>query len=512
MPKLRAIVFVLLSMSAPSLCSQPAPSQSTTFRSYQKARTILAKSLDAHGGLEKIRALRNVTVDYDGFRTMINQSRRADAPWDKEPSRGTMVVDREKNRMYAVNYSFYPGIGSFGGAWAMTGTEAFHWEPQKNHHGSEIIAKLSGADTNGPWAFIPRSMPPFLLLSAWENNTNVRWIDRFERNGRTFDAISFVQRDRANLVVIIDAATNLVEGFEVIRDDGVHGDVTDFIRFSDYQQLAGVKFPTRRTEYLNEQLARELDLKFSVNTSLEESLFNLPEGYSMPSDADENAPRIKKIADGVYLDTDMSGVMIVEFKDFLTVIDCPENFWMSQSTIDALAETIPDKPIRYVVPSHTHGDHGGGARAYFHLGATLITTRGNVEFYRNLARIRQTINPDPFSKAPKEPIIETFRSKRIITDGTQILELYDVGPNAHSDELTIAYLPKQKLLWQADLVFNPMTGGGINRAMPIGVAFAKKLKELNLANFDRMVEGHHPRIVTIEDFRRSLREAGYTDF
>lgn len=485
---------------------------SATFRSYQKARSILEKAVKAHGGLDKIRAIENASVEYDGQRTMINQSRRAEAPWNKEPASGKMVVDRKNNRMYALNYTSYPGIGKFGGEWAITGTEGFHWEPLKNHHGSEIIAKFSGVETDGTWAFIPRWMPPFLLLAAWENNTNLRYVESFEKNGRKFEAISFIQRDRGDLVVIFDAETDLLEGFETIRDDGVYGDVTEFIKYSDYAELAGVKFPTKRTDYFNNQIARELTMNFVVNTTLDVNLFRLPAGLSMPTITENNSPRIRKIGDGVYLDSDMGGIMIVEFKEFLVVVECPGNFWMSQSTIDAVKKAIPNKPIRYVVPSHTHGDHGGGARAYFYGGTTLLTTAGNVEFYKKLAKIKQTIRPDPQFLNPKEPIIETFKDKRIITDGTQTLALYDLGANPHTEELIFAYLPKQKILWQSDIIFNPMTGGGINKAMPIGIEFAKKLKELKIIDFQQIVESHHDRIISLEDFRKALQMAGYNEF
>jgi glyoxylase-like metal-dependent hydrolase (beta-lactamase superfamily II) len=484
-----------------------ADTDSTTFRSWQRARTVLAKAIEAHGGLEKLRAIDNASVEYDGLRTMINQSRRAEPPWDKEPASGKFVVDRKGQRMYALTSTAYPGLGSFTGALAIKGTEGFHWEPPKNHHGSEVIAKLSGADTDGPWASAPRWIPPLLLLAAWDNGTNLRWIEAFEKEGRKFEAIAFVERDKRHLVLLIDAGTCLLEGYESIRDDGVYGDVTDFTRLHGYTSVAGVKFPTRRTEYLNGEVARELNLRFSVDTALDDRLFELPEGYSMPNAAAENAPRIRKIGEGVYIDIEMGAIMIVEFEAYLLIVECPDSFWMAQSTIDAVKEAIPGKPIRYVVPSHTHGDHGGGARAYFHAGTTLITTRGNVGFYEKLATIRQTIRPDPLTSNPRAPVIEVFERKRVITDGTQTVELHDVGPNAHSEELTIAYLPKQKILWQADLAIQPFTGGGVNAALPITVEFAKKLKKLGLAKFERMVEAHHSRIITRAEFEESLAKA-----
>ncbi len=466
----------------------------------------------ALGGAEKIKALENISVEYDGLRHMINQSRKPEGPWDKEPSTGKIIIDRKNNRMYNLSNNSYPGIGAFAMSWAIQGREGFHIDALKNHHGTEVV-KLSGQETEWPWAASTRWMPPLLLLQAAENNTSLRWIDGYKKEGRTFEAISFVQPDKTLLVLIFDSATHLLEGYETVRDDGVYGDVTDFIRFAAYQDFNGVKLPTKRTDYFNGEIARELSLKISVDSQVDENLFKIPTGYEMPKEnANESYTRIKKIGDGVYIDQDMGGIMIVEFKDFIFVMDCPGNFFMSQSTIDAVREAIPNKTIKYVASSHTHGDHAGGARAYFHAGATLITTPAHVEFYKKLAKIKQTIRSDPFASSQKEPVIETFTDKRVITDGEQTLELYNVGPNAHSEELVIAYLPKQKILWQADIFFIPYTGKEVNTAMPITIEFAKKLKELGINDFEQIIDSHHSLVATREEFQATLRKAGYKEF
>jgi glyoxylase-like metal-dependent hydrolase (beta-lactamase superfamily II) len=487
-------------------------SEGGSLSSYREARAILSRGLQSIGGIENIRALANVTLEYSGTRHMINQSRKPFGPWDKEPSRGRLVVDRKQNRMFAENYTSYPGIGEFGGAWAIKGTEGYHWEPAKNHHGSEIMMKMSGGGTDSPWAFIPRWMPAFMLLAAWDNGTNLKLLAPIKLGTQKLDAVSFVQRDRSALTILFDAKTGEYRGFETIRHDGVYGDVTDTTAFSDYLRIGNVMFPQKRSEYFNGEIARELSMSFAVNTALNDSLFDLPAGFSLPAES-ADAERIKKIGDGVYLDTYLGGIMVVEFKDFLALVECPEDFWMSQDTIDSVKRAIPDKPVKYIIPSHTHGDHGGGgARAFYNIGATLVTTPGHIEFYRRLAGIKPTIVTDPYTDSKTAPKIESFSGKKVITDGTQTLELYDVGPNAHSEELTVAYLPKQRILWQADVYFVPMTGAGLNKAMPITIEFAKKLKSLGLTNFERIVEAHHSRIVTIDAFRTSLAMANYTDF
>ncbi|WP_204007072.1 hypothetical protein [Virgisporangium aurantiacum] len=482
-----------------------------TLHSYRQARTALARAIEVAGGSADIRRLRNVSLSYTGHRNMINQSRRAFPPWDREPASGTVIVDRAGERMFAENYTSYPGIGRFGGAWALNGDHGAHWEPARNHHGSEIIATFSGRDADGPWALIPRWIPPLMLLDAWDSGINLRSLGNTVRDGRPMHALAWTQRDRATITLLVDADSGAFSGFEWIHDDGVYGDVTDRVEYSDWHAIRGVYFPTRRTDWFNHEIARELDLDYRTDTALADDQFEIPPGYSQPQKT-EAAARLQKVADGVYLDTQVDGVMIVEFRDFLAVVDCPDSFRIADSTIAALRDAFPDKPVRYVVPSHTHGDHGGGARAYFHAGATLLTTPGHVEFYRRLAQVRRTISPDPYLAPDSGPAIEEFRDKHTISDGTQTMVLHDVGPNAHSAELTIVHLPIHGIVWQADVFISPATGGGVNPAMPIGIEFAEKLKSLGIDDFTALLEGHNRRVVTSEEFRRALALAGYRGY
>lgn len=475
----------------------------TTLDSYQEARAVLARAIEVAGGEAAIRKLRNVSLTYTGHRNMINQSRGTHAPWDREPATGSLVVDRDGRRMYADNFTHYPGIGRFGGAWALTGDQGAHWEPDKNHHGSEIMVRYSAANSRGPWTFVPRWIPAFMLLEVWDSGTWVRSLGHTTRNGRAMHALAWTQRDGAMITLLIENGSGAFSGYESIHDDGVYGDVVNRIEFTEWRALNGVQFPARRIDWFNDQVARDLRLDYRVDVALTDKQFEPPAGYLEPAPMVDE-PRLRKLAEGVYLDTHMGGIMVVEFRDFLVVVECPGDFHMSNSTIEALRESFPRKPVRYVVPSHTHGDHGGGARAYFHAGATLLTTPGHVDFYRELATVTRTISPDPYVAADRAPSIEVFRGTRKITDGTQTLVLYDVGPTAHSKELTIAHLPAQGIVWQADLFFSPGTGGGVNPAMPIGIEFAEKLEKLGIGDFKMLLEAHNGRIVTLPEFRKAL--------
>ena len=55
------------------------------------------------------------------------------------------------------------------------------------------------------------------------------------------------------------------------------------------------------------------------------------------------------------------------------VIEGPQSEARAQAVIAEAKRLIPNKPIRYVVNTHTHIDHSSGLRAFVAEGATIIT-------------------------------------------------------------------------------------------------------------------------------------------
>ena len=52
------------------------------------------------------------------------------------------------------------------------------------------------------------------------------------------------------------------------------------------------------------------------------------------------------------------------------------------------------------------------------------------------------------------PIIETVNDRYVLSDGTRTVDLYPIQGLAHSASMLIAYLPKEKIVVEADL-YNP---------------------------------------------------------
>jgi glyoxylase-like metal-dependent hydrolase (beta-lactamase superfamily II) len=167
----------------------------------------------------------------------------------------------------------------------------------------------------------------------------------------------------------------------------------------------------------------------------------------------------QKLADGVYL---MGGgshnSVAIEFKDYVAVVEAPINEKRSLAVIDAVVKLVPNKPIRYLVNTHQHHDHIGGLRTYMHVGATIVTHWKNWPFYTRdvLNYAPRTLDPDIVSWSPPTELAEGYFYEQVtenyvLSDGTRNLNLYYVQPLRHGDGMLMAYLPKERMLIEADL-------------------------------------------------------------
>ena len=151
--------------------------------------------------------------------------------------------------------------------------------------------------------------------------------------------------------------------------------------------------------------------------------------------------------------------LAVEFRDFVAVIEAPQNEERSLAVIAEVEKLIPNKPIRYLVNTHHHFDHLGGLRTYATMGTTIVTHEANHEFYDRtvLASTPRTMQPDRFSAqlpywtGGRQPEFETLNSKYVISDGVRVLDVHALEGVAHNANMLVAYLPKEKILVNADL-------------------------------------------------------------
>jgi glyoxylase-like metal-dependent hydrolase (beta-lactamase superfamily II) len=196
-------------------------------------------------------------------------------------------------------------------------------------------------------------------------------------------------------------------------------------------------------------------------------------------------------------------MLIAEMGDHLIVVDAPSNSTVTERAIATIKRNIPGKPIRYIVPTHHHSDHAGGMRAFIAEGATIVTTPGNAALFRRMAAVTShTLRADALSRAPRAPVIETFTGRRVFTDGTRTLEIRDIGPSPHAQELLVAYVPGAGIIFQGDLL---NAGNDPTSVAPGNEATVHFAQWLDRSGLDvRTILGVHSPAWTREELRRAL--------
>jgi len=200
----------------------------------------------------------------------------------------------------------------------------------------------------------------------------------------------------------------------------------------------------------------------------------------------------EKLGDGLYRLTTGAGSydsVIVEFKDYVMMLEGPQSIARGQAYIDATKKLIPNKPIRYVMNTHPHSDHTGGLPALAAEGAIIITQKNNVEFLeKSLNTPRTLLDPkvDPLAANPKKVKVEAVAEKKVYSDGTRTVEMYHIPGAPHSNGLIIAFIPKEKVLFQGDFSL-PNPGEEANDHIK---ALVPVLVKLNL-DFDRYINVHN---------------------
>jgi glyoxylase-like metal-dependent hydrolase (beta-lactamase superfamily II) len=147
--------------------------------------------------------------------------------------------------------------------------------------------------------------------------------------------------------------------------------------------------------------------------------------------------------------------IIAEFDDYIMMLEAGQSQARAQLYIDEIKRQFPGKPIRYVWNTHPHGDHTPGIPAVVAEGATLIAHENAREFFERALNTPRTLLDDSLARNPRRVRVESVEDKRIYTDGERTVEFYHIYPAPHSNALTIAYFPQEKILFQGDFSVNP---------------------------------------------------------
>ena len=247
---------------------------------------------------------------------------------------------------------------------------------------------------------------------------------------------------------------NLVEHVETLVDNVFTGDTPLDGTYSEYRDFDGIRVPMHVV--MREAGSPVLDIAIAqVRPNSPDAVAVVARATSAPPAAPPaaGAPRPpQRIADGIWqLTPNGEGSILVEFKDYLVMVEGPISDAVTAASIEAAKRLAPGKPIKYVINTHHHADHAGGLRAYVAEGIPIITHESHRKYYEEqIFKNPHSLNPDRLARMPRAPMIETVKDKRVLTDGNMVLEIHLMKGQLHTEGLLMVYVPKEKMLIQAD--------------------------------------------------------------
>jgi cyclase len=241
--------------------------------------------------------------------------------------------------------------------------------------------------------------------------------------------------------------------------------------------------------------------------------------------APEDPFRLEEVRGGVYVLYGRGGnVGVLVGADAVVVVD--SQFRDLAPGIVAKIKSITDKPIKYLINTHHHGDHVGGNDAF--RGVAVIVAHDNVR--KRMLESPQTIlaqypaRLEAAQKAGNEegakflaeqiewaqkvkveeiaaPVV-TFDSELTIHVGEEVVHVWHTPP-AHTDGDSVVYFEKANVIHMGDLLFDHTipfvdveSGGSVQGYMDAIDLVAKRLKPSTL-----LIPGHG-QVVDILGMRR----------
>jgi glyoxylase-like metal-dependent hydrolase (beta-lactamase superfamily II) len=493
--------FVLLFLASPVAFGENV--ETLAERSHAQASAVLDRAVQALGGPQSLRSIEVVRLRLDGITWPRFQMPTPEPPFESATLRETVLVDFKKNRLALEQQGSGAGFENHNGVVIATGEGANY------DHRARTMTPIPGSQSSQQ-QFVQyyRRVPHLLLRQAIDRRTSLRYLGTETFNGKPHEAFTFVMADTQQVAVYVDSATNLVSKYELVFVDPVAGDEVSEIVFGNYVSSGSQRVPTTWTWMQAGQKVADAKITVELNPAITDDAFKVAvTGYQQVEPLPDTLPeQVEKLADGVYVVHNVAGQnqnsMAVEFKDYIVVVEAPGSSDGADQVIERIKQTIPGKPIRYVAMTHHHGDHIGGLRSFIAEGAVVITTQANRSTVEGMAAAPQSDRLAKNPRAPQFALLE--KGRRVLSDGTQRLELIDVGPNPHAKEMVIAYLPKQRIVFQGDLFFLQANDAPAGPPQETTLSFARKVGELKLA-FDR-IASVHGRTATKEEFERAVRQ------
>ena len=288
------------------------------------------------------------------------------------------------------------------------------------------------------------------------------------------------------MTLAIDNVTKLPSSVSWATSDDNLGDITIQVSFAQYEDAGGLKLPKKISTKTDKWNTGELLVsKNTVDGDLGDlAAPDTVKASPLPPPPPGVVVTAEPVGKGIwYMGGTGEHSVLFEFADHLLLFETPISDARTLAVIAKARETVPGKPLTMAVTSHHHFDHAGGFRAAVSEGLTMLMYKDNVALFKDVATRPHTISPDALAKSPRVFKFQAVDDKLTLKDATMEVVLYHVKGDVHADTELMAWVPRDRILVEADQY---------DRAWlqhPWGENFLKNVEQRNL-KVDRILAIH----------------------
>jgi glyoxylase-like metal-dependent hydrolase (beta-lactamase superfamily II) len=447
-----AIVAIVSSIGAAVADS----SDSEVMRSYARARAVLDAGVAAMGGAEALTSLTSVTREFENHRTNPGQGPR---PFDGAPTIDkfpifsltptTSVIDYVGERLRFsqrfLSTSTKEWLTAIDAGGPAGGFSAIAYRDETPVYTANPAAVSRDFITRES-----RTYPEAILRAALRRPATLQWFGEAAIGGRRAQLISFVDADATRIVLSFDEQTRLLVRSEVLSEHPYLGQAIAASVYQDYRKTGRLLLPYRVEAWRNEEPLRIMFIsKIELDSRADDATFAAPR-ERIDAPPIPNDPVLTSLGNDVYAVMGADNAMFAVFPEYVVLIESPRRESFAGQIFRLIESVAPGKPVK-LVSTHFHEDHIGGVRYAAARGAEIWTTHhGKIAIERAL-RVRWTIRPDEFARAPRDVTINVIDKKQVFEAGKQRVEIAQVGPTEHTDQMLAVFFPNIGTLYTADV-------------------------------------------------------------
>jgi len=408
---------------------------------------VVRGAAEAMGGAARIQSIKSLSVEGEGLASNLGQNRMPDdelPTWKVTGFKRSM--DFENGRMRVRQTRTVQFL--FAGASEQRLDQGIDGDVAYNIAESGMASRAGDAVTKDrrlemlhhPVAVLRAAMDPKAKIENLRKDENGERVDVTTANG-----------DLVTLAV--DSGTRLPLRVTSMTYNANLGDAAIETTFSDYETVNGLKVPT----HFVTKIDKYPQFDFRANRTVIDSNSG---DLAAPADAKGSIPlpaavtvTAEEVGKGIWwlAGSGNHRSILFEFDDHLVLFEAPLNELRTKAVIDTARTLCPEKPLTHVIVSHHHFDHSGGLRVAVAEGLTVITQRANVEFFKELVARKHSIVQDALARTPKPLKIEAVDEEMTLKDRAMEVRLYHLRDNPREGTNLFAYVPRDRMLVQADL-------------------------------------------------------------